>query len=71
MEPFPLNAIAVQWKFNCHADTAQGSSWTWHCQARDGTVVAKSVDNLKTLDDAVADANKHGFGYDVRKPEAR
>ena len=71
MEPFPLSAIVVQWKFRCHAGRAQGSSWTWHCRAPDGTVVAESVDDLKTLHDAVADANKHGFGYDVRKPETR
>ena len=71
MEPFPLNAIAVQWAFRCRGGKTQGSPWTWQCRTGDGTVVATSVGDLKTLRDAVADANKHGFGYDALKPEER
>jgi hypothetical protein len=71
MEPFPLNAIAVQWEFRCHGGAPQGSPWTWQCRTRDGTVLASSIDVLKTLRDAVADANKHGFGHEATQPEAR
>ena len=71
MEPFPLNAIAVQWEFRCHGAKTHGSPWTWQCRTEDGTVVARSVDKFKTLRDAVADANEHGFGYEAKKPEGR
>ena len=71
MEPFPLNAIAVKWEFRCHGAQAHGSAWTWQCRAQDGTVVGRSVEGSKTLRDAVADANKHGFGYDAGKTEDR
>jgi hypothetical protein len=66
MEPFPLNAIAVQWRFRCDGEQAQGGRWDWHCQSPEGVVVARSHGAFNTLHDAVADANKHGFGYEVK-----
>jgi hypothetical protein len=69
MEPFPINAIAVQWEFRCQGDAVPGHPWIWHCRSREGTIVAKSKDHFRSLHDAVADANKHGFRYEF--PEAR
>src|SRR5687768_13363396 len=70
MEPIPLSAIAVKSDFRCDGNRAQGSSWDWQCRSRDGAVVATSHGCFRTLRDAVADANKHGFGYEL-KPGAR
>ncbi|HEV7799480.1 MAG TPA: hypothetical protein VGP15_00260 [Burkholderiales bacterium] len=70
MEPFPINAIAVQWEFRCHGGEVPGRPWNWHCRSKEGTIVASSQGYFKSLHEAVVDANKHGFRYEF-PPEAQ
>lgn len=61
MEPFPINAVAVQWEFRCHGKAGPGQPWEWRCRARDGALVARSQRSFRSLREAVADAGAHGF----------
>ena len=64
MDPFPNNAVAVEWDFRCHGGRALGHSWDWRCRTRDGALVAKSLVHFKSLHDAVTDAIANGFQYE-------
>ena len=61
MEPFPINAVAVEWEFRCHGKEVPGRPWDWHCRSKEGAIVAKSVGYFKSLREALADAATHGF----------
>jgi len=65
MEPFAITAIAVQWEFRCHGDEVPGTPWNWQCRSPEGCVVARSSGFFKSLHEAVADANRHGFRYEI------
>ena len=69
MEPFPDNAVAVEWEFSCNGKGASGHSWEWRCRARDGAIVSKSAASFKSLRDAISDAVEKGFQYTTRAPE--
>jgi len=69
MDPFPNNAVAVEWEFRCRGNDSPGHPWDWRCRAHDGAVVAKSGAAFKSLRDAVADAITHGFQYDPGRAE--
>ena len=66
MEPIPINALAITWEFRCHGSEVPGHPWSWRCRSRDGAVVARSYGFFKSLREAVADANNHGFRYALR-----
>ena len=70
MEPFPDNAVAVEWEFRCNGKGAAGHSWEWQCRARDGAIVAKSLASFGSLREAIGDAVGNGFQYDTRPPES-
>jgi hypothetical protein len=70
MEPFPVNALAVQWEFLCRGSDAPGKPWKWQCRSAEGSIVGKSQAYFESLREAVADANKHGFRYEL-PPEVR
>jgi hypothetical protein len=64
MEPFPTNAVAVEWEFRCNSTEIPGRPWNWRCRSREGSVVAKSKSFFRSLDEAVADAKYNGFRYE-------
>ena len=70
MEPFPSNAVAVEWEFHCQRTDFPGRPWDWLCRSREGSVVAKSKGCFSSLREAVADAGSHGFSYEL-PPEGR
>jgi len=70
MEPFPDNAVAVEWEFRCTGREVAGPSWEWRCRARDGAVVAKSRVTFRSLREAISDAVGNGFQYGTRTPES-
>lgn len=70
MEPFPGNAVAVQWEFRCDGKDLPAQPWHWCCRSREGLVVATSKGYFRSLHEAVGDANKNGFRYHAG-PEAR
>jgi hypothetical protein len=65
MEPFPSNAVAVEWEFRCHAKEIPTRAWDWCCRSKEGSIVSKSSGSFRSLREAVADASLHGFSYDV------
>lgn len=69
MEPIQISAIAATWEFRCHGNEVPGQPWAWHCRSKEGEVVARSRRFFKTLHEAVADANMHGFRYEFRAEE--
>jgi hypothetical protein len=69
MEPIPINALAVTWEFRCHGNEVPGHPWNWHCRSRDGAIVARSQVFFRSLQEAVADANNHGFRYEMPAEE--
>lgn len=64
MEPFPSNAVAVEWEFRCHSKEIPGSPWDWRCRSKEGSLVAKSKVFFRSLQDAVKDAQRNGFRYE-------
>jgi hypothetical protein len=65
MEPFPSNAVAVEWEFRCQGTEFPGRPWDWRCRSREGLVVAKSNGHFRSLREAIADAGSHGFSYQL------
>jgi hypothetical protein len=65
MDPFPNNAVAVEWEFRCHGSELPGRPWEWHCRAKDGTTVAQSLAPFRSLREAITDAITHGFQYNA------
>ena len=65
MDPFPANAVAVEWEFRCHAKEIPTRAWDWSCRAKDGSVVSKSNVSFRSLREAVADASLNGFSYEL------
>jgi len=63
MEPFPNNAVAVEWEFRCNSKEVPGRPWDWQCRSREGSIVAKSKRFFQSLNDAVTDAQRNGFRY--------
>jgi hypothetical protein len=63
MEPFPSNAVAVEWEFRCHGKEVPARPWDWRCHTKEGELIAKSKGSFKSLREAVADAGLHGFSY--------
>jgi hypothetical protein len=64
MEPFPNNAVAVEWEFRCNSKEIPGSPWDWRCRSREGSIVALSKGFFRSLHEAVADAKHNGFPYE-------
>jgi hypothetical protein len=64
MDPFPNNAVAVEWEFRCHSREVPGHPWDWRCRTKDGALVSKSLVQFKSLRHAVTDAIANGFQYD-------
>jgi len=64
MEPFPNNAVAVEWEFRCHGDATPGQPWEWRCRSKEGSIVAKSKNRFRSLREALADAAMNGFSYE-------
>lgn len=71
MEPFAINAVAVEWEFRCHGKDVPGHPWDWRCRSRDGTVVATSDGYFRSLREAVADATARGFCMTPPRRNAR
>lgn len=65
MEPFPSNAVAVEWEFRCHGKEEPARPWDWRCRSNEGSLVAKSKSSFRSLREAVADAGLHGFSYAI------
>jgi hypothetical protein len=63
MEPFPSNAVAVEWEFRCQGKEVPARPWDWRCRSKEGSLVAKSKSSFRSLREAVADAGLHGFSY--------
>jgi hypothetical protein len=67
MEPFATTAVAVEWEFRCHSQGIPGKPWAWRCKSKDDALVAQSSGRFLSLQDALADAQLHGFGDDLRE----
>jgi hypothetical protein len=64
MEPFPNNAMAVEWEFRCNGKEVPGRPWDWRCRSSEGSIVALSKGFFRSLHEAVADAKHNGFPYE-------
>ena len=65
MEPFPSNAVAVEWEFRCQGAELAGRPWDWRCRSKDGSIVAISRTYFSSLREAIADAGSHGFSHEL------
>jgi len=71
MEPFPTNAVAIEWEFRCRSREFPELPWDWRCKARDGSLVAKSGGRFRSFAGALSDAKMKGFSYDaIRAPSS-
>jgi hypothetical protein len=61
MEPYPTNAVAVQWEFSCRGSDKPEGAWGWRCRSKEGAILAASHGCFRSLRDALADAKQHGF----------
>jgi hypothetical protein len=68
MGPTPINAMAVEWQFRCRRTQAHDHAWEWRCRSGDGAVVSTSMRSFDSLDEAIADAGRHGFICPPRSP---
>lgn len=71
MEPFPTNAVAIEWEFRCLSREFPVLPWDWRCKARDGSLIAKSGVRFRSFAEALSDAKTKGFSYDaIRAPSS-
>jgi hypothetical protein len=61
MGPTPINAVAVEWQFRCRRTQMHDHAWEWRCRSGDGALITTSARTFGSLEDAIADAGKHGF----------